>query len=430
MRTRQKGQAAIFVSMSIVVTLGMLGLVVDLGWALWRKQACKQAAQAAVMAGIKVAQNAANFVCPGGGVPCMASPIPCPAVLDTPSNPIHTACLYAKQNGFVDDPAHGRQRVLIEAFNGTPPTPGLHPTYWISATVSERVPVWFSAVVGTGLTVRARATAAYFLPSVGGCIYALEPDGIAVTNSGNTELDTGCGMYVNSISGSAIDLNGNPIIHATNNSNVNIVGSCNGCDRSLDPPSALRLGAPRIVDPFGGMAPPDVGSCNVSGGVILASHDTATLNPGVICGGINLSGQASLTFNPGLYIIKGGFSASGQVAVTGSGVTFYVVDGAVNLSGGTSMSLTAPTGGYWQGILFFQARDNYSAASLVGGSEASLNGVLYFPGAALNFGGGSAGNAWSATIVSRTLSLVGNTYISDPVTTKFTSGNAGVRMIE
>ncbi len=416
--------------MSIVVTLGLLGLVVDLGWALWRKQACKQAAQAAVMAGIKVAQNASNFVCPGGAVPCLASPTPCPAVLSTPTNAIQAACLYARQNGFTDDPTNGRQHVLIQASNSTPPTPGLNPTYWISATVSERTPRWFSAVLGGGLTVRARATAAYFLPSVGGCIYALEPNDIAVTNSGNTELDTGCGLYVNSINANAIDLNGNPIIHATNNSSVNVVGGCNGCDQSLDPYSALKLGAPRVVDPFGGMAPPSVGSCDVSGGVTLSSHDTATLNPGVICGGINLSGQSSLTFNPGLYIISGGFSASGQVTINGSGVTFYVADGSVNLSGGTTMTLSAPTSGYWQGILFFQARDNFSAASLVGGSSSQLNGVLYFPGAALSFGGGAAGNAWSSTIVSKTLSLVGNTYISDPVTTKFTSGNAGVRLIE
>jgi len=45
----------------------------------------------------------------------------------------------------------------------------------LSATVSERVPQWFSRALGSNLTVSARSTSGYFLPSVGGCIYALEP---------------------------------------------------------------------------------------------------------------------------------------------------------------------------------------------------------------------------------------------------------------
>ncbi len=416
--------------MSLVVTLAMVGLVVDLGWALWRKEACRVAAQAAVMAGVKVAQNASNFVCPGGGVPCLSTPTGCPATLSTPTNPVHAACLYAKQNGFVDDPVHGKQRVLLAAYNSAPPVAGLNPTYWMSAEVSEKIPVWFSGVLGgDGLTVRARATAGYFLPSVGGCIYALEPTETAVTNSGNVRLYTACGMYVNSISEAAIDLNGNPEIHATNNSDVNVRGGCLGCEADLFPYSALKTGRPLVRDPFAGMAPPSVGACTVSGGVTLASHDTATINPGVICGGINLSGQSDLTLNPGLYIVKGGFSASGQVTVRGSGVTIYNVDGAVNLAGGTSISLSAPTTGTWQGILFFQARDNFNDAALVGGAGAGINGVIYFPTSTLSFAGNSSGGI-EATVVANKLNMVGTTYFNDPVTTKYTSGNAGVHLIE
>jgi len=101
----ERGQAAIFMTMSIVTTFGLLGLVVGIGWASWRKEACKAAAQAAAM-----------------GVTCQ-TPTPCPSALNTPSNPIQAACLYAQQNGFTNDPANGRQRVLVAGITSAPALP-------------------------------------------------------------------------------------------------------------------------------------------------------------------------------------------------------------------------------------------------------------------------------------------------------------------
>ncbi len=47
-----RGQAAIMLSLSMVVSLGTLGLVTDLGWMYWRKEAAESAAEAAAMAGV------------------------------------------------------------------------------------------------------------------------------------------------------------------------------------------------------------------------------------------------------------------------------------------------------------------------------------------------------------------------------------------
>ena len=39
---RQRGQAAIFIALSLPVMFGLLGLVVDVGWnAYWRREAAK-----------------------------------------------------------------------------------------------------------------------------------------------------------------------------------------------------------------------------------------------------------------------------------------------------------------------------------------------------------------------------------------------------
>src|SRR5579884_3946702 len=98
----ERGQAAIMVTLSLVVTLGLLGLVVDIGWAYWRKEACATAADSAVLAAARYVSANSSFTCGSGGVTCQ-SDTACPA---SPSSPpttnIGAGCLYAKQNGFVN----------------------------------------------------------------------------------------------------------------------------------------------------------------------------------------------------------------------------------------------------------------------------------------------------------------------------------------
>jgi hypothetical protein len=299
----------------------------------------------------------------------------------------------------------------------------------MSVTISEKRPVWFGAAMGfAGLQVAARSTAAYFKPGNGGCSYALEPSQTAITNSGNPVLSTGCGLYVNSTNAAAVSLNGSAVIRATNGSSVEIAGNWSHTGGATITP-APHLGATPAADPFAQLQPPADSSCT-STGVTLGNHESATLDPGVICGAITMGSQASLNLRPGFYVLKGGISATAQSDITGTGVTLYIKEGALTLSGGGSINLHAPTSGDWQGILFFQDRANTNPVSLVGNANSVLNGVSYFPNAALDMAGGSTANTFTATVVARTLRLVGNTYFANPVTTKYTAGMAGVYLVE
>ncbi len=423
----ERGQAAVFITLSLTVVLGLAGLAAELGWAYYRKEVCKAAAQSAAMAGVKIAKDAANYVC-NLGVPCQESTA-CPATLSNPAQPVQAACLYARQNGFTNDPVNHTQSVRVAANNSTPPVPGFTATYWMSVTVSEQLGRTFSSLFGGRFfNVSARSTAAYVMPSAGGCIYTLSPTDTAVTNTGNPLIQTGCGMYVNSNSPSAISLNGGARIVGTHNADVKIVGGWTQTGGSTITP-APTLGVPTVVDPFAAMAPPAVGACT-SNAVTLGNHQTATIDPGVICGGISVSSQAALTLRPGVYVVKGGFSASSQATITGSGVTIYMLDGALSLAGSGTLTLTAPTSGDWQGILLFQARSNTNAATLSGNTSANLEGVVYMPNATLSLTGGGASAGIAATIVTSKLVLTGNTYIAHSVTTKYTSGTAGAYIVE
>jgi hypothetical protein len=428
----RRGQTAIMFTLAIVPLFGILGLVVDVGWAYFRKQAAQSAADAAAGAASAAAYAAAaGSTCSTPHVACYSTEYTCPASPSTsPSDNIGTGCLYAKENGFVST---GRQKVTFQSGVGSAPTAaGVTIGYWIVVRVSEEIPQLFSAVLGfPKTTVTARATTGTREASAGGCVITLNPtadDSLSI--SGSAALTSGCGVFVNSSSSQAIDTNGGGTITTSGTARTQIVGGCNGCS-NIHP--GAQTGVATMTDPFADMAPPAYtsGTCNDSSNhVNLGSHDTRTISPGVYCSGFNVGSQSALTLNPGVYVVKNGVSIGGQASITGTGVTIYIESGGVSMAGGASVSLTAPTTGTWQGILFYQARGNSTESTLVGGTGQLMNGVVYFPSAHLTYTGGTSVTATATTIVTNTLSMVGNSYISAAAVTQFTGTSGGAFLIE
>ncbi len=145
-KASQRGHVAPFAMLSLVPLLGMIGLGVGAGWACLQREAAQNAAQRAAIAGIMAAKIASNFTC-GDGVTCQPATA-CPATLNTPGNPIQAACLHARRNGFTNGAHGGSQTVTIAANTTAPPISGTSPSYWISATVSQKLPLTFLAVLG------------------------------------------------------------------------------------------------------------------------------------------------------------------------------------------------------------------------------------------------------------------------------------------
>src|SRR5580704_5735194 len=92
-QNKRRGQAALFVTMTIPITFGLIGLVVDVGWCYWRKEACLTAAQSAASAAATNANSSSTYA--------VQANTACPATLSA-SVPLQAACLYATQNGFTN----------------------------------------------------------------------------------------------------------------------------------------------------------------------------------------------------------------------------------------------------------------------------------------------------------------------------------------
>jgi hypothetical protein len=162
-----------------------------------------------------------------------------------------------------------------------------------------------------------------------------------------------------------------------------------------------------MVDPLASLPAPSnaTASCDHNGYEVKTN---GTLNQGVYCGGINVDGGVTATFNPGTYIIRGEqFNIGSSATVKGQGVFFYFTGSNANLNQGSSssMNFTAPTSGTYKGILFFQDRTANTSANQFGGSSNSvIQGAVYFPNgtAEINCNGMVGASAdWTVWVVKR-----------------------------
>jgi len=444
--TSRRGQVLLLVTVAFIPMAAMVGLVADLGYMRYVQRSAQKAADAAVLAAVanyKAAAGGAGFTC-GAGTTAPTwvcnnpTPYVCPGGLNSASNPVEDACLYAQQNGF-NPTAGSKQSVFVTSdVNPTPaspiPTaPGINNgAWWITARVVQRVPSTFSAVLGnTSGLVAARATAA-IQPGIA-CVYALDPSAAgSYTQNGGTTFNANCGIYVDSNNSSAAMLgNGGASVNA---SSINVVGGVSW-QGPINP--APTTGVPRFPDPLSYLPPPSL--CGASSGcpdancpnnakAFVVNGDT-TLSPGVYCGGIWVK-QGTATFSAGRYIIVGGGIGTQDTnsIIVGSNVFIYnTYDqhnafSPINFNANSSVQLSAPDDDPpYSGILYFEDRGccaTMQTDSFQGGSSSYFQGTIYAPASLVQFAGNPSVGVTSSTakytvVVGRQFSLQGTSNMSN-----------------
>jgi Flp pilus assembly protein TadG len=148
---------------------------------------------------------------------------------------------------------------------------------------------------------------------------------------------------------------------------------------------------------------------------------TATTNtpisPGVYCGGMNLSGGATVTMSPGIYILYEGALAMDNATLNGTGGVTLVFTGTgsgasakyatLSVQDGSTVNLTAPTTGTTAGLVMYQDRNaplgnfTFDAAS---GLKAT--GAVYLPRGKVTFGLIAGSTANCTLLVADTISFI------------------------
>ena len=285
------------------------------------------------------------------------------------------------------------------------------------------------------------------------CILSLEPTlPGAIKVSGTVDLDLGgCGISIHSSDGTkAIEVSGSGDQIKTGKICVkggllNPGGLPILNPDGLPDPGIIEEGCDPPPDPLAGLAPPAFGFCNETNYVVSGNGLFITLNPGVYCGGIEISGSSNtITYNPGIYILAGGGMkvAGANNTSNGDGLLFYNTEnppekcGDIDLSGNSDLTLSAQLTGPYAGVLFFQDPSPTTDCSgvkfkVAGTVTANLDGVIYFPDNLVQYSGTSGiGNPCGPKIVSRFVEFNGTASTIGPKDASCASNKVNIGAIK
>jgi hypothetical protein len=424
----EDGQAVLLVIVGMsVLLIGALGLALDGAQMYAQQQMARSAADAAAQAGMMSIFRGTNITASnpfGTGST--------PAAFTCTASDGRTPCVYARLNGF----GGAASDIVIVSF----PT-SIAGVSNLSTGGVAAVAVSVQRTLKTGLiqflgpstsVVHASATAG-LIGSIPDCLTVLSPAGdaaLSISNNATVSLHN-CGITVDSSAADALTASNNAIVQAAS---VQVVGGDSiGNGASVLP--SPTLGAPPAGDPFASVPAPAYSASGCMTNVLVGNGQIATLNPGVYCGGIAISNNATVTFTPGTYILLGGgIIANNNVTLTGNGVTFYnTFDathpyGPVTFDNNVNATLSATASGALQGILFFEDRNAPFGftETFQNNSNQRITGVLYFPRSLVSIGNNGSIGHRNLAIVAYTAQISNNASLT--VTIDLTEAGAPVEL--
>lgn len=421
-RRRRRGAVLPLVAVCLVPTIVVMALAIDGGMLLSRKRQAQAVADAASRSAACTLYT--RYAQEKG--------------LDPLGKGRATGLAIASANGYANDGTTSSVTINIPPSSASANFSGK--AGCVEAIVTYYQPRIFSGMMGSGkIPVRARAVSQLKVTPAAS-ILLTDPDKAgALTLTGSARLTTNAAVQVNS--GSTYNPTTNPSAGAVNASNgafmnnnggISIVGNFNipgWASSGTFFGKAPMTNQPAMSDPYAGIATPTTAGLSARSAP-NPPYGSATINPGVYTGGLTLGGGMTITMNPGLYYMKGGsFNVANGVNLTGNGVTIFLdsAGSSINLQGGTTVKLSAPTtaaGGGVPGIVLFQDRANTSPLNnIANGSNVTMTGTLYAPGAPMTIAGGAYGAQYGTQYIVRSLYLSNGVNIT--INTPSTAG-AGV----
>lgn len=230
------------------------------------------------------------------------------------------------------------------------------------------------------------------------CLWALDPvisSALAGSGGGTKVNAPGCTVRENSTSTSAVVFSGGSAIASGENCFEGTVSQ----GASYITPTPKKCGA--MADPFS-----SINFSSIVPATCAAKNSfsgSATLNPGLYCGGLTVS-SGTFTFNPGVYVIKDGlFTASGGSTLKGVGVTFLLMgnNAGVTWSGGSGIYdfKAVDTGPLASFVVYLDPKATPAAKSVIsGGGGTKFEGIMYLPNQKLEMSGGSTATGFTVYI--------------------------------
>jgi Flp pilus assembly protein TadG len=254
--------------------------------------------------------------------------------------------------------------------------------------------------------------------------------GLSMNNGAVANL-TQCGLAVDSTGTSALSLSGGAALNASSVSVVGTASITNGA--AVNPSSALKTSQANVADPYAGVAMPSHSGCSLGTGKSYG-HGTWNLSPGVWCNGVSFTNDAVVNLAPGIYFVdRGNFDVGGAVQLTGTGVTIVLTSSTgsnyadVTIGNGATVTLSGPTSGATEGIVFFGDRNAPASntSSITGGAAVNISGAFYFPTQTVIFQNGASNPAGCTQLIAGTIQLTGGSSFQNNCSTGVASIGSG-----
>jgi Flp pilus assembly protein TadG len=308
----------------------------------------------------------------------------------------------------------------------------------VQVTVSRQLSLYLAGIFtsATSKTISATAVAELIPVATGvACMLALQGSvngvdpPIDATFSGNASISAGnCVLRSNG----DIKMNGNVDVVAAGVVAAGVVTSIGNV--SISAPITQNAG--QIPDPFA--SDTAVTSALAQAALVTAAgvncSSSSCTGPSGCCAlnkitgvwqiqpgsysGLSAGSNATLALAPGLYLVNGSVSFSGNAAVTANGVTI-VATGTGHFTGNAAESFTAATtamvgsgaGAAIPGVMF--ATSSTGGASFGGNSSFPFSGAIYVPNGTLTISGNATdGASGCGEVVARDVALVGNAQLA------------------
>ena len=316
----------------------------------------------------------------------------------------------------------------------SPPLSGPHlgVAGYVEVIVTVAEPTFFmKALKFSTMNVSARSVAG--LGPATGCIFTLDPSGIDIGMTGSGDLNMpSCGIVINSASSNALNLTGSATISAQS---IGIVGGYHETGSGTITPTPVTGVAP-VANPLAYLTAPTFTPASCLADPHYTGSTSHTIGPsvagGTICyNGLSMTGSGSLTLNPGIYVINGALSMTGSGSLSGSGITIYLAppNGSLSLTGSGALTVSAPTSGTYDGILFFEDSADTNAMTVTGSGSSVVQGIFYAPSASLSMTG-SSGSSFNADLVVNALTMTGSGNMSNYATVNSTDPITSARVVE
>jgi Flp pilus assembly protein TadG len=339
-----KGTTAVMFALTLPVMLGGAGLAMDFATFAMKQTTLQAAADAAALAGAKQLSIASS----------------------------QDSTIQASALAFLMEELRGRDEtatgtVKVDRSKGT-----------VQVLVSESWTPFFAHFIGAEITpVNVAATGALAGESKL-CVLTLATGPMSFIMDHNAHVTAkGCAVYSNSTDKYSVYFGGAASIDA------GLICSAGGVfGKGAAGITQVQTDCPVVANPLASVPKPVVAGCtynnfNITTGIVA-------LKAGTYCGGIAVSGNAVVNFDPGEYIIKDGlFKVTDNATINGQKTVFYLTGSMslISFTKNATINLSGAETGSMAGLLFYE--DPSSSSLRIHNINAShaynLTGTLYLP---------------------------------------------------